>query len=169
MTKQQSTVYLCLGANLGDRLLALRQSVRHLDERDDLNVRKVSGAYETEPWGLPEQPKFLNIAVEIETALAPLELLHAVKALEKRMGRLPEERWGPRPIDIDIILWGRLVMRTPELTLPHEHFRVRHFVLAPLAEIAPCALDPETGLTVSELLHDIEPQAAIRRADVIFS
>ena len=169
MTQQQPTVYLSLGANVGERLLTLQQAVNALNGVDKVRVVKTSGVYETEPWGLTNQPRFLNMAVEIETALAPLELLYAVKAIEKCLGRLTTVRWGPRVIDIDVILWGDLVMHTQELTVPHEHFRERRFVLAPLAEIAPDVVDPVTGNTVVLLLSSLAPETLTRCADVIYS
>lgn len=169
MKYQQSTVYLSLGANLGDRLLTLKKAIQALDELDDVGVNKASGVYETEPWGLKDQPPFLNIVVEIETVLAPLELLGTIKALEVQLGRLPGLRWGPREIDIDIILWDDLIMHTPELIVPHEHFRERHFVLAPLKEIAPNAVDPVAGDTVAVLLSSLAPVAMTRWTDVIYS
>lgn len=162
MTLHMSTVYLSLGSNMGNRLHALRRAIHELDKIPEIHVYYQSSVYETEPWGLTGQKKFLNIVVEIETALTPLELLDAVKDLEKRLGRLPSTRWGPRCIDIDLILWDATVICTPRLTLPHKHFRERAFVLQPLAEIAPDVIDPETGCTISELSARI-PNTGISR------
>lgn len=144
-------VHLSLGSNLGDRAAQLGAALAGLNQIPGVRVMAASNSYETEPLGEVEQPAFLNVAAEIETDLAPLELLNAAQALEKRLGRKPSYRWGPRSIDIDVILWGSLVMATERLTLPHGAFRERAFVLAPLAEIAPDAIDPVTGKTVAEL------------------
>lgn len=169
MIQQQSKVFLCLGANLGERLLTLQKTVKLLDSIDLISVVKVSSVYETEPWGMIEQPRFLNIAVKIETALEPLGLLHELKTLERRLGRIPGMRWGPRTVDIDIILWDGLQFHTDELTIPHIHFRERHFVLAPLAEIAPEAVDPITGCTVKTLLDNLSVEALVPCADMNYS
>lgn len=159
MSTTHSTVHLSLGANLGDRFVMLRQAVAALCGLPGVRVTRTSKVYETAPWGLIGQPDFFNIVVEIETALTPLELLHAVKAVETRLGREPARRWGPRCIDIDLILWGSLVMRSEELSLPHERFRERLFVLQPLAELAPDVVDPETGATISELFRRVKTDA----------
>ena len=144
-------VQLSLGSNVGDRSAHLRMAVTALRTLDNVEVTRVSRCYETEPMGVTEQPAFLNLAVEIETVLEPLELLNAVKGIEETLGRRPSKRWGPREIDIDVILWGTRVMDTGRLSLPHKEFRTRAFVLTPLAEIAPDAVDPISGLTVEQL------------------
>jgi len=107
--------------------------------------------------------------VEIETALEPLELLNTVKTMELRLGRKVSRRWGPRCIDIDLVLWGAKVLHTSALTLPHERFRERAFVLTPFAELAPEAVDPETGLTVAELAGRLDTTGLVRFADPICS
>ena len=160
-------VHLALGTNLGDREANLREALACLGALMATHVRTVSHCYETEPLGVTGQPSFLNLAAEIWTAMAPLELLNAVKEIEERLGREASERWGPRVIDIDLILWGRTVTETEELTLPHREFRNRNFVLAPLAEIAPDAVDPVTGLTVADLLESPSAQGRIERLDEV--
>ena len=144
-------IYLSLGSNLGDREANLRAACDALDELNGVCVRAVSHGYDTEPVGRVDQPAFLNAAVEIETDLEPLELLTAAKGIEQQLGRRPSGRWGPRCIDIDLVLWGDRVLESDALTLPHARFRERAFVLAPLAEIAPDAVDPITGDTVAAL------------------
>ncbi|OQB42309.1 MAG: 2-amino-4-hydroxy-6-hydroxymethyldihydropteridine pyrophosphokinase [Candidatus Hydrogenedentes bacterium ADurb.Bin179] len=162
-------VYLSLGSNLGDREQMLRQAVATLNDLSQVRVLRSSSIYETEPWDLTPQPKFLNIMVEIETALEPLELLNTVKTVEQQLGRRAVRRWGPRCIDIDLVLWGAKVMRTSALTLPHERFRERAFVLTPFAELAPEAVDPETGLTVAVLAGRLDATGLIRFAAPIGS
>jgi len=144
-------VQLSLGSNLGDRASALQAALRALAATEGVRLVAYSHCYETEPIGIKEQPAFLNMAVEIETALTPLELLNTVKALEADIGRQKSGRWGPREIDIDIILWGDLEYACDRLTLPHREFRERAFVLVPMAEIAPDAVDPVTGQSISVL------------------
>lgn len=144
-------VLLSLGSNLGDRDAYLSEAVNALAELPGVALVAASTRHDTAPVGVVDQPAFLNMAAEIETDLAPLELLNAVKAIESRLGRQPTYRWGPRVIDIDLILWGEMCFESETLTLPHPAFRDRAFVLKPLAEIAPEAVDPVTGKTVAEL------------------
>lgn len=143
--------YLSLGGNLGDSRANLRKALALLDEHPAVEVLRVSRCYLTEPVGELNQPVFRNVAAEIKTGLAPLELLNAVKRIEQAMGRAPGPRWGPRLIDIDIVLMQDAVVALPELTIPHARFRERAFVLEPLAELASDAVDPITGLTVRAL------------------
>ena len=148
---------MSLGSNLGNRAAHLRAGLGALDRLEGVAVTAVSGCYETEPVGKSDQPEFLNLAAEIETDLEPLELLNAVKGIERELGRVPGERWGPRAIDIDLVLWEDRVIEAETLVVPHREFRNRAFVLAPLSEIAPEAVDPVTGLRVAELA--VRPEA----------
>ncbi|HIJ73933.1 MAG TPA: 2-amino-4-hydroxy-6-hydroxymethyldihydropteridine diphosphokinase [Candidatus Hydrogenedentes bacterium] len=150
-------VHLSLGSNVGDRKANLEAALDALGQLDGVRVTARSSCYETEPVGVVDQPAFLNMAAEVETVLEPLELYEAAKEIEKDLGREPTARWGPRTIDIDIVLWGDRVLESDRITLPHREFRNRAFVLAPLAEIAPDAIDPVTGETVAALAA--RPQA----------
>ncbi len=143
--------HLSLGSNAGDRRAHLDAALRALEALEGVAVTAVSHGYETEPMGDVDQPPFVNIAVEVETDYGPLKLIEAVKRIEADLGREPSVRWGPRTIDIDIVLCGDQVIETERLTVPHKGFRNRAFVLVPLAEIAPGAVDPVTGETVAEL------------------
>jgi 2-amino-4-hydroxy-6-hydroxymethyldihydropteridine diphosphokinase len=158
---------LSLGSNIGDRAGNLRAAISTLDSLDGVQLMACSSSYETEPVGGVEQPAFLNVAAEIETDLEPLELLDAVKDLERRAGRQPTVRWGPRVLDVDIVLWDARQVATKRLTIPHEEFRTRAFVLAPLAEIAPEAVDPVTGMTVAELAVQPGVQGRVERVGAL--
>jgi 2-amino-4-hydroxy-6-hydroxymethyldihydropteridine diphosphokinase len=133
-------------------------------------VRRTSSLYRTDPVGVTNQPEFLNLAIEAETALDPVELLRAVKRVERDIGRRPTFRWGPRVVDIDILLYDGLVLETPELTIPHHEMMRRAFVLIPLAEIAPELVHPLEHRFVAELaeaapgvegVHQVESSTGI--------
>jgi len=156
-------VYLGLGSNLGDRAAMLREAVRAL-ESPRLHVVRVSPVYETEPMDVPGQHWFLNLVVEAETDLFPLQLLHRTSKLEAQLGRKRLAPKGPRSIDIDILLFGNAVMDTPSLQIPHPRFRERRFVLAPLADLAPDLRDPVTRKTVRDLLGELHGQVVRKLA-----
>ena len=146
-------VVLGLGSNLGDRAAFLDRACRRLEELVS-NLRR-SSVIESAPLG-PPQPDYLNQVVVAETELAPEALLEAVKRVEKELGREPTERWGPRPIDIDILALGDLRLDTSELTVPHPEIGRRRFVLEPWAEVDPEFAVPGAGATVRELLRTLE-------------
>lgn len=152
------SVLLSLGSNVGDREGFISTAISAMDKLNKLDVLTVSHCYETEPVGGVNQPNFINLAVEIETALEPLELLKAIKEIEEKLGRKKSVRWGPREIDIDIVLWDDIVINTDELTIPHPEYQNRAFVMEPLVEIAPMAIDPLTQMTIAELsrTHNVE-------------
>ena len=128
--------YLGLGANLGDRLATLREAVALLGVNDQVTVTRSSRVYETTPVGVPsDQPDYLNAVVAIETSLDAHELLAACRSIEVLLGRVREERWGPRTIDIDLLTYGREEIATDDLTVPHPRMHERMFVLAPLLEL----------------------------------
>jgi 2-amino-4-hydroxy-6-hydroxymethyldihydropteridine diphosphokinase len=145
---------IALGANMGDRLASLRRAVKALSGKAG-TVISTSEVYETTPWGMTDQPSFLNAAIIIETELCPMELLAEVKKIEQELGRVESVRWGPREIDLDIIFYGDAVVDDPMLKIPHPHMRERSFVLAPLADIAPDWANPSDGRTVKELLAGV--------------
>jgi len=139
-----------LGTNLGEREQNMATALARLQER--LCLVAVSSLYETAPWGVTDQPPFLNAAIAAETDLSPTELLAFAKGMEREMGRQPSGRWGPRLIDIDILLYGDLVLQTPDLVIPHPRLAERAFVLVPLAEIAPDVIHPGHQQTIQALL-----------------
>jgi len=130
-------IFLGLGSNLGDRPANLRAALASLDTLPGTRVVRVSEFRETPPWGVVDQPSFVNAVAEVVSALAPEALLAAVKQIERELGRTPTYRWGPRVIDIDLLLYGDRRLETPALTLPHPAILERAFVWEPLAEIAP--------------------------------
>lgn len=153
-------VYLALGANLGRRADTLRRAVSALN--DVATVTATSPVFETEPAYVLDQPRFYNLVVAAETTLGPYALLRVLKSIEGELGRLPGVRYGARAIDLDILLFGDVIMDTPDLSLPHPRLAERAFVLAPLAEIAPGLVVPGRGQTVAELLEalgDVSTQA----------
>jgi 2-amino-4-hydroxy-6-hydroxymethyldihydropteridine diphosphokinase len=134
------TIYLALGANLGDRAASLRAAVERL--RSAVTIECMSAVYETEPAYLLDQPRFLNMALRGRSALEPLALLALLKQIERDLGRVAGPRYGPRAIDIDILLYDDLAIETANLTIPHPRMAERPFVLTPLAELAPELVPP---------------------------
>lgn len=155
--------YLSLGSNLGDRRAHVEEALRRL-QNSEVILRRISAAYETEPQDLPDQPWFLNLVAEIETSLEPLALLVHLRSVEASLGRERRVPKGPRTIDIDILLYGDLVLDCPELVLPHPRLAKRRFVLEPLAELAPDLRHPVLGQSVSELLGAVSDQRLRRVA-----
>jgi 2-amino-4-hydroxy-6-hydroxymethyldihydropteridine diphosphokinase len=132
-----SRTYLSLGSNLGDRKAYLQQATNALSQLPQTSLINTSSIYETPPWGLKEQPAFLNLCVALDTLLAPKALLNACLKIEKSAGRERDIRWGPRVLDIDILTYGEVQLHEDGLTLPHPEMLNRAFVLMPLNEIAP--------------------------------
>lgn len=147
-------IYLALGTNLGDRFANLQAAIAALPPA--VRVLAQSPVYETPPWGLTGQPAFLNMVLKGETALAPVELLKRLKLLETGLGRLPAVRWGPRRIDMDILFYDKLILDTPELTIPHPHLHERAFVLVPLADLAPDLVHPLLSATIKQLRSAVD-------------
>jgi 2-amino-4-hydroxy-6-hydroxymethyldihydropteridine diphosphokinase len=153
--------YLSIGSNLGGRAENCIIAVARLAHKE--KILKVSDIYETEPWGRTDQPEFMNVAVEIETRLDPHELLEACKRIEEMMGREPGERWGPRVIDLDVLLYEDRVIKDEDLILPHPRMHERRFVLQPLADIAPQVRHPVLKKTAAELLEDLGAEGGMVR------
>ncbi|MDR7555830.1 MAG: 2-amino-4-hydroxy-6-hydroxymethyldihydropteridine diphosphokinase [Armatimonadota bacterium] len=156
--------YLGLGSNLGDRLALLREAEARLRATPGIRVLARSAVYETEPVGPVDQPWFLNQVLLVETTLDPHALLDAVQQVEAALGRTREARWGPRTIDIDILLYDREVVASPRLSLPHPELARRRFVLLPLADLDPTLRLPD-GRSVTELLHALGNRQRVRRIE----
>ncbi|MDH4231183.1 MAG: 2-amino-4-hydroxy-6-hydroxymethyldihydropteridine diphosphokinase [Nitrospirota bacterium] len=144
-------VYIGLGSNLGDRKKNCLRAIGLL-KQNGLSVTRQSSIYETKPWGVTEQPEFVNMAVKAETELAPFQLLALLKKIEKDMGRQETVRWGPRILDLDILLYDDIIMNTETLTIPHPLMQEREFVLRPLSEIAGEKVHPVLKKKIGELL-----------------
>jgi 2-amino-4-hydroxy-6-hydroxymethyldihydropteridine diphosphokinase len=147
-------VFIGVGSNLGDKIGNCRKALNEIAAFAE--IVKISSLYETEPVGNEEQPNFINCAAEIRTDLSPHELLTRLNQAENKLGRVREEKWGPRTIDLDIIFYNDLVMRDNNLIIPHPRAHLRRFVLEPICEIAPGFIHPELGVSVIELLKKLE-------------
>lgn len=147
------TIYLALGANLGDRRRNLSAALQQL--RDIMDISAVSSIYETEPVGYIDQPNFFNMVCSGKTGLSVQDFLLHAKAIEASLGRQVTFRNGPRPIDIDILFYDDLNITQSDISVPHPRMAERAFVLVPLAEIAPDKIDPRSGQTVMELLNSV--------------
>lgn len=148
---EPATAYLGLGTNVGDRRVNLRDAVARL--RQIAEVEALSSIYESDPVGYADQPRFWNMVARVSTQLSAQELLAALTGIEQAMGRLRSFRNAPRIIDLDILLYGDLVLNEPGLHLPHPRMTGRAFVLRPLAELAPALRDPRTGALYRDLLE----------------
>lgn len=146
-------VFLLLGSNLGDRFQVMAAARESIAEQAGTIVSQ-SAIYETEPWGITDQPAFLNQVLELRTTLPPEELLRIVLNIEHELGRVRYERWGARIIDIDLLYFGHIVLDGARLTLPHPRIQDRRFVLAPLAEVAPDFMHPVLNKTSLALLAE---------------
>ena len=159
------TAYFSLGSNLGDRAQNLAEALHCL--RQQVHSARVSSLYETAPVGYADQPAFLNLACAGLTELPPDALLRFVKQIEQHLGRQATFRYGPRLIDVDIVLYGGWVVSTPTLNIPHPRMAERAFVLAPLAEIAPDARHPLLDMDVAELLARVDAAGVKRLTEAL--
>jgi 2-amino-4-hydroxy-6-hydroxymethyldihydropteridine diphosphokinase len=154
-------VFLGLGSNLGDRFRYIQQAAWHLEEMD-IKLLAISSLYETEPVEVFDQPEFINLTCEIETDLAPKDLLDTSLLIERRMGRIRRKPKGPRIIDIDLLFYGQKAIHSKHLSVPHPAISQRRFVLVPMVEIAPEFKDPLSGLTMKQLLDQCPDEASVR-------
>lgn len=154
--RHDEVAYLGLGSNLGDRLSHLQQAVHHLDADERTTVQAVSSVYLTEPVGGPEQDAYLNIAVRVGTRRSPARLLRLCQEVEAALGRERSVRWGPRTIDVDILLYGPRTVDTRRLQIPHPRLAERAFAIVPLIEVAPGETFPD-GTTLTATLAGLAP------------
>jgi 2-amino-4-hydroxy-6-hydroxymethyldihydropteridine diphosphokinase len=158
-------IYLLLGGNIGDRLFYL-QSAKKKVEIEVGRILQKSSIYETAPWGVPDQPDFLNQVIEIETELSPIELLEKILAIEIDLGRERHHKWYARTIDIDILLYADQVIHSQGFDVPHLRLPLRRFGLIPLAEIAPTFVHPKLNKTISQLLADCEDKLEVKKYEI---
>lgn len=160
---EPTIAYIALGSNVGDRRVHLNAAISQLTARPGIEVLKVSSYHETDPVGGPAgQGKYLNAAAEIRTALSPAELLARLQEIEAGLGRVRDERFGPRTLDLDLLLYGLEIIHTADLTVPHPRMHERSFVLKPLAEIAPLAVHPGLQSTVMDLSRKLQAPRELR-------
>lgn len=152
ITRERHTAYIALGSNMGNREENFRNAMKKIEEVRGIKISKISSFIVTEPWGNEEQEEFLNGAIEVETYLTPRELMSELLRIENELGRVREIKWGPRIIDLDIVLYDDIVSNDEFVILPHPLMHLREFVLKPLNEIAPYALHPLKNKRVFELL-----------------
>jgi 2-amino-4-hydroxy-6-hydroxymethyldihydropteridine diphosphokinase len=148
--------WIGLGSNLGDRLGYIRRALGLIEALPETKIAAVSSVYDTAPSGRTDQPRFLNAAAEVTTGLEPATLLEGLLAIEDRCGRVRDDRWGPRTLDLDLLIYGEVEIASDVLEVPHPRLAERAFVLVPLAEIAPATVVPGLGETVRDLAAAVE-------------
>ena len=146
-------VYLLLGGNLGERTVYLQQARESVNQQVGRLMRS-SKVYETAAWGKTDQPNFLNQVLEVQTELTPEQVLQSINGIEQELGRVRQEHWGARVIDIDILFYDNLVQQTQRLTIPHPQLHLRRFTLLPLAELVPELEHPVLGKSINQLLQE---------------
>ncbi len=156
-------IYVGLGSNLGEREAMIRLALDDLARLPETTLLRASSLYDTEPVGDVDQPNFLNAVAEVESGLAARRLLWNLQLIEKRLGRGRTRRWGPRTIDLDLLLYGDLVIEEPDLTVPHPEMLRRSFVLVPLVELDPMLVHPVTGETLLAHLTRLNVRPPVKR------
>jgi 2-amino-4-hydroxy-6-hydroxymethyldihydropteridine diphosphokinase len=156
------TAYISLGSNLGDRLGFLKEALQRLKRSKGISISKRSSVYETQPVGPQDQGWFLNLVIEMKTTLDPASLLDHLLAIEDQMGRKRDARWGPRSIDLDVLLYDDRIVNTNRLIIPHPRLHQRRFALVPLSEIAPQVRHPTLKKTIRELLDGCPDTHVVR-------
>ena len=155
--------YIGLGSNLGEREAQIRLALDDLARLPGSRLVRASSLYDSEPVGDVDQPNFLNAVAELETELTPRQLLWNLQLIERRLGRTRTRRWGPRTIDLDLLLYGPLVVEEPDLQIPHPEMTRRSFVLVPLVELDPLLVHPVTGETLITHLTSLKTRPPVKR------
>ncbi|MDE0470221.1 MAG: 2-amino-4-hydroxy-6-hydroxymethyldihydropteridine diphosphokinase [Candidatus Poribacteria bacterium] len=159
--------YIGFGSNIGDRLAHIQNAIHALSKTEGITLQKISSVYKTAPVGYEAQAEFLNGVAAIQTSLSPLSLLHTLKNIETAIGRKHRIRWGPREIDLDILIYGDLCLQTEKLVIPHPEMHLRGFVLVPLAEIAPDLVHPVFEVSIQTLLNRLEDDKSVSESGSI--
>ena len=162
-------VFVGLGSNLGEREAMIRLALEALSRLPGTHLVKASSLYDTEPVGEVDQPNFLNAVAQLDTELTARQLLWNLLLIEKRLGRVRTQRWGPRTIDLDLLLHGSLVLDEPELTVPHPELTARSFVLVPLVELDPLLVHPVTGETLLHHLSRLNTRPPVKRGSRLWN
>jgi 2-amino-4-hydroxy-6-hydroxymethyldihydropteridine diphosphokinase len=161
--------FIGLGSNLGDREANIRQALQHLEQLPETTIVRGSSLYDTEPVGVPDQPNFLNGVVQIETHLAPRQLLWNLMLIERRLGRVRTQHWGPRVIDLDLLLYGDEVVDEEDLQVPHPLMTQRSFVMVPLVEIEPLLVHPVTNQTMLSILQRLGADPLVKHGSRLWN
>lgn len=161
--KQEIQAFLGMGTNLGDRLKQLRQAIAMLQQAKGIQVNQVSSVYQTSPVGYLNQPHFFNLVCRIQTVLTPMELLQQTQLIEQKLQRKRTLRWGPRTIDLDILLYGTAIVKRSNLTIPHPRMQERAFVLVPLYELVGDIVIPGTNQLMSQWMNQIPEDQKIKK------
>jgi len=160
----ENDAYIAIGSNQGDRELYLLRAVAEVGKIPDTRVVGLSPFYETTPVGMTDQPNFYNAVLRLSTRLSPHDLLKALQNIEDNVfKRKRTVKWGPRSMDLDILLYGNQIVNSPELVVPHPQMSNRRFVLQPLSDIAPDLILPETGLSIKQLLNALKSDESVVR------
>ncbi len=161
--------FIGLGSNLGDREANIRQALQQLEQLPETTIVRGSSLYDTEPVGLADQPNFLNGVVQIETHLAPRQLLWNLMLIERRLGRVRTQPWGPRVIDLDLLLYGDEVLDEDDLRVPHPLMTQRSFVMVPLVEIEALLVHPETNQTMLSILQRLGADPLVKHGSRLWN
>jgi 2-amino-4-hydroxy-6-hydroxymethyldihydropteridine diphosphokinase len=157
-----NTIFLLLGSNLGDRNLFLQQAIQHITNGVG-PIIKTSSVYETQSWGKTDSPDYLNQVIQLQTELSAQEVLQKILDIELVMGRIREEKWGSRIIDIDILFYNSVFVNEPGLQIPHPELHKRRFTLEPLAEIAPTFIHPVLNATILQLKNELKDSLVVKK------